>query len=75
MVWEIGSGYFGARDKDGHFDPEKFRDKAANDAVKMTEIKKLKNKTVKTKEVKFNKIKIKKLYPRDTSQSRGTPAV
>ncbi|AQZ51319.1 FMN-binding glutamate synthase family protein [Martelella mediterranea] len=39
VVWEIGSGYFGARDKDGHFDPEKFRDKAANDAVKMTEIK------------------------------------
>lgn len=39
IVWEIGSGYFGARDKDGKFDPEKFRDKAVNDAVKMTEIK------------------------------------
>ena len=39
LVWEIGSGYFGARDKDGRFDPEMFRDKAANDAVKMTEIK------------------------------------
>lgn len=39
IVWELGSGYFGARDKDGHFDPEKFRDKAAHEAVKMTEIK------------------------------------
>jgi len=39
VVWEIGSGYFGCRDKDGHFDPEHFRDRAANDQVKMTEIK------------------------------------
>lgn len=39
LVWELGSGYFGARDKDGHFDPAQFADKAAHDAVKMTEIK------------------------------------
>lgn len=39
IVWELGSGYFGARDKDGHFDPELFREHANNDAVKMTEIK------------------------------------
>ncbi|NVD45369.1 FMN-binding glutamate synthase family protein [Qipengyuania atrilutea] len=39
VVWEIGSGYFGARDKNGNFDPESFRDKAQNDQVKMTEIK------------------------------------
>lgn len=39
IVWELGSGYFGARDKDGHFDAEKFRDKAAHESVKMTEIK------------------------------------
>ncbi|MEO8374851.1 MAG: FMN-binding glutamate synthase family protein [Sphingomonas bacterium] len=39
VVWEIGSGYFGCRDKDGHFDPEHFRDRAANDQVKMTELK------------------------------------
>ncbi len=39
IVWELGSGYFGARDKQGHFDPDMFADKAANDAVKMTEIK------------------------------------
>ncbi|MEZ5450849.1 MAG: glutamate synthase-related protein [Thiolinea sp.] len=39
MVWEIGSGYFGARDQQGHFDPGMFREAAAHDAVKMTEIK------------------------------------
>ncbi|MCA8927559.1 MAG: FMN-binding glutamate synthase family protein [Alphaproteobacteria bacterium] len=39
IVWELGSGYFGARDANGAFDPERFRDAAANDAVKMTEIK------------------------------------
>lgn len=39
LVWELGSGYFGARDEHGHFDPEQFADKAAHDAVKMTEIK------------------------------------
>jgi glutamate synthase domain-containing protein 2 len=39
LVWEIGSGYFGCRDKAGRFDPELFRDQAQQDAVKMTEIK------------------------------------
>jgi glutamate synthase domain-containing protein 2 len=39
IVWEIGSGYFGCRDKDGHFDPAHFRDRARDDQVKMTEIK------------------------------------
>lgn len=39
VVWEIGSGYFGCRDANGRFDPEKFRDGAQHDAVKMTEIK------------------------------------
>lgn len=39
IVWELGSGYFGARTEDGRFDPDKFRDKAQNDQVKMTEIK------------------------------------
>ena len=39
LVWELGSGYFGARDKNGRFDAEKFRDGAAHDQVKMTEIK------------------------------------
>lgn len=39
LVWEIGSGYFGARTKDGRFDPDSFADKARDDRVKMTEIK------------------------------------
>ncbi|MCU1593706.1 MAG: Glutamate synthase [Frankiales bacterium] len=39
LVWELGSGYFGARTKDGGFDPEVFRDKAAHDHVKMVELK------------------------------------
>jgi glutamate synthase domain-containing protein 2 len=38
-VWEVGSGYFGCRDRQGHFDPSRFADRAANDAVRMTEIK------------------------------------
>ncbi len=39
LVWELGSGYFGARDADGRFDPAAFADKASADVVKMTEIK------------------------------------
>lgn len=39
VVWEIGSGYFGARNKDGSFDPHRFADKAAHDAVKCISIK------------------------------------
>ena len=39
LVWEIGSGYFGARTEDGDFDPAKFRDTAADPQVKMTSLK------------------------------------
>ena len=39
LVWEIGSGYFGCRDEAGRFDPERFREGARQDAVKMIEIK------------------------------------
>ena len=39
LVWEIGSGYFGARTKQGDFDPDMFRDKAAQDQVKMVSLK------------------------------------
>lgn len=39
LIWEIGSGYFGCRRKDGSFDPERFRDNASSDQVKMIEIK------------------------------------
>ncbi len=39
VVWEIGTGYFGARTKDGGFDREKFRTKAAHEAVKCVSLK------------------------------------
>jgi len=39
LIWELGSGYFGARRSDGHFDPDQFRDNATSDQVKMIEIK------------------------------------
>lgn len=39
LVWEIGSGYFGARAADGSFDPEKFKDAAADPQIKMVELK------------------------------------
>jgi len=39
VVWELGTGYFGARTKDGGFDAEQFREKAAHDAVKMVSLK------------------------------------
>ena len=39
VVWELGTAYFGARTKDGDFDPDKFREKAANDAVKAVSLK------------------------------------
>lgn len=39
LVWEIGTGYFGCRDRAGHFDAAKFADEAQNDQIKMVEIK------------------------------------
>lgn len=39
VIWEIGSGYFGCRTKDGRFDDADFRKKAVNPLVKMIEIK------------------------------------
>ncbi len=39
LVWEIGSGYFGARTKDGAFDEREFAEKAADDQVKMVSLK------------------------------------
>lgn len=39
LIWEIGSGYFGTRTDDGHFDPEKFAEKAATPEVKCISIK------------------------------------
>jgi len=39
LIWEIGSGYFGCRTADGGFDRAQFTDRAADDQVKMIEIK------------------------------------
>nr|WP_227519976.1 FMN-binding glutamate synthase family protein [Mangrovitalea sediminis] len=39
LVWEIGSGYFGCRDKDGNFSEELFAEHAVSEQVKMIEIK------------------------------------
>lgn len=39
LIWEVGSGYFGARRKDGEFDPGLFAEKAAHDQVKCVSLK------------------------------------
>jgi len=39
LVYEIGSGYFGCRTEDGQFDPDKFKEQAASDQIKMIELK------------------------------------
>jgi glutamate synthase domain-containing protein 2 len=39
IIWEIGSGYFGCRNANGTFAPEKFAEVAANPQIKMVELK------------------------------------
>ncbi|GHC76917.1 FMN-binding glutamate synthase family protein [Pseudorhodoferax aquiterrae] len=39
LIWEIGSGYFGCRNEDGSFSPERFVANATDPQVKMIEIK------------------------------------
>ncbi len=39
IIWQIGTGYFGCRTKDGNFDANQFKNKSKNKAVKMIEIK------------------------------------
>ncbi|MBS9532130.1 FMN-binding glutamate synthase family protein [Mycobacterium sp. M1] len=39
LIWEIGSGYFGARTPDGFFDPAQFSDKAAHPNIKCVSLK------------------------------------
>ena len=39
LVWELGSGYFGARGADGGFDPGKFAETASDPQIKMVELK------------------------------------
>ncbi len=39
LIWELGSGYFGCRNDDGTFSPDKFKARAAEPQIKMIEIK------------------------------------
>ena len=39
LIWQIGTGYFGCRTEDGRFDAQAFRKKAAEDSVRMIELK------------------------------------
>jgi len=39
LIWQIGTGYFGCRTDDGHFDAEKFQHQAQRDSVRMIELK------------------------------------
>jgi len=39
LIWQIGTGYFGCRTDEGEFCPNKFRENATLDNVKMIEIK------------------------------------
>lgn len=39
LVWQIGTGYFGCRDTEGHFFPELFQVNAGRESVKMIELK------------------------------------
>jgi len=39
IIWQIGTGYFGARDEEGKFSPEAFHKNATRPEVKMIEIK------------------------------------
>jgi len=39
IIWEIGSGYFGARHPDGSFSPERFAETAGQPQVRMVELK------------------------------------
>ncbi len=39
LIWQVGTGYFGCRTPDGHFDPVAFAERASQDEVKMIEVK------------------------------------
>jgi len=39
IIWEIGSGYFGCRHRDGSFNPDEFARVASDDQIKMVELK------------------------------------
>src|ERR1700759_2029666 len=39
IIWEVGSGYFGCRNRDGTFNPDEFARIAGDDQIKMVELK------------------------------------
>ncbi len=39
LVWQIGTGYFGCRNKDGTFNPDLFQKNATRESVRMIELK------------------------------------
>ena len=39
LIWQLGTGYFGARGADGGFDAKRYRENAAHPEVKMIELK------------------------------------
>ncbi len=39
LIWQIGTGYFGCRRRDGGFDPDAYRETAALETVRMIELK------------------------------------
>jgi glutamate synthase domain-containing protein 2 len=39
IIWEVGSGYFGCRNRDGSFNPDLFAKVSADDQIKMVELK------------------------------------
>lgn len=39
LIWQVGTGYFGCRDEQGQFNPERFAEKAKLPQVKMIELK------------------------------------
>ena len=39
LIWQIGTGYFGCRTDDGDFDPDRFAEQAAQEQVRMIEVK------------------------------------
>jgi len=39
LIWQVGTGYFGCRTKDGHFDPDRFAEQSVHENIKMVELK------------------------------------
>src|SRR6056297_1127211 len=39
LIWQVGTGYFGCRTKNGGFDPERFREAAGRETIRMIELK------------------------------------